>query len=142
MATDLFENYYWEVYALIYESADIVNLEDPHFSLSDPDTARIAQAIHTVLPFRDSSRLYVEISLADEGEAVEDRYAYIYYDADGRRILQYDNRRHHPEISTYPHHMHRGPIPGSGERDRAWPTDIDFIAFETVLGRIRERFFE
>lgn len=141
MATDLFENYYWEIYALIFESADILDIEDSTFSLSYPDTARIAQAIHAVLPFLDGSRLYIEVSLTDEGEAVEDRYAYIYYDAGGRRIFQYDNRRHHPEISTHPHHMHRGPIPAPGERDRAWPTDIDFIAFETVLNRIRERFF-
>lgn len=118
-----------------------MDLDSPDFSLSDPDTARFAQMIHAVLPLKDGSRLYIEITLADYGEVVEDRYAYIYYDGRGRRIFQYDNRSHHPEISTHPHHMHRGPIPDPGEKDRTWPTDLDFVTFETVLQRIRERFF-
>jgi hypothetical protein len=135
------EAYYWEIYALIYESDDILALDDPAFSLSDPDTARIAHIIRAVLPFHDGSRLYVEILLAGDGEIFEERYAYIYYDANKHRTLQYDNRDHHPEISTHPHHMHKGPVPPVGEKDRVWPTDIEFVSFETVLPRIRERFF-
>lgn len=135
------ETYYWDVYTLIFESDDILALDDPEFLLSDPDTARIAQTIHAVLPFRDDSRLYVEILLADDTEIIEERYAYIYYDARKRRIFQYDNRDHHPEILTHPHHMHKGPIPPAGEKDRAWPTDLEFVCFETVLRRIRKRFF-
>lgn len=141
MATGKLEAYYWDIYTLIFESDDILALEDPDFSLSDADTASIAQAIHAVLPFRDRSRLYVEILLAEDGETIEERYAYIYYAAGGQRILQYDNRDHHPEISTHPHHMHKGPIPAAGEKDRAWQTDIEFVCFATVLQRIRERFF-
>jgi len=37
--------------------------------------------------------------------------------------------------------MRKGPIPAPGEKDRAWPTDIEFVTFEIVLKRIRERFF-
>lgn len=135
------ESYYWDIYTLIFESDDILALDDPDLSLSDADTARIAQTIHAILPFRDRSRLYAEIKLAENGEAVEERYAYIYYAAGGQRILQYDNRDHHPEISTHPHHMHKGPIPAADQKDRAWRTDIEYVCFETVLQRIRERFF-
>lgn len=85
--------------------------------------------------------MYAEILLAEDGETIEERYAYVYFDAGGKRILQYDNRSHHPEISTHPHHMHKGPIPAVGEKDRAWQTDIEFVSFETVLQQIRERFF-
>jgi hypothetical protein len=136
-----FETYYWEIYTLIFESDDMLLLDDPAFSISDPDTARIAQIIQVVLPFRDNSRLYVEILLVGNGEIIEERYAYIYYDAQEQRLLQYDNRDHHPEIATHPHHMHKGPTPSAGQKDQAWPTDIDFVCFETVLQRIRERFF-
>jgi len=141
VTADKFEAYYWGIYAFVFENDDILALDDPDFSLSDVDTASMAQAFHAVLPFRDCSRLYVEILLAGDGEVIEERYAYIYYDAEGKRILQYDNRRHHPQISTYPHHMHKGPIPVAGEQDRAWSTDIEFVSFETVLQWIRERFF-
>ena len=141
MAADKFEAYYWDIYAIIFESGDTLALGDPAFSLSDVDTASKEQAIHAVLPFRDRSRLYAEILLAEDGEAIEERYAYVYYDAGGKRILQYDNRSHHPEIPTHPHHMRKGPIPAPGGKDRAWPTDIEFVTFEIVLQRIRERFF-
>lgn len=141
MALDKVEAYYWYIFTLIFESEDLLALSDPAFFLSDADTASISHTIHAVLPFYDQSRLYVESVLSEEGETIEERYAYIYYDAGGNRILQYDNRSHHPEISTHPHHMHKGPIPAPGERDRAWPTDIDFVSFETVLQRLRDRFF-
>ena len=140
MASGKLEAYYWEVYALIFESDDILSLDDPGFSLSDEDVASIEQAIHAVLPFRDRSRLYAETRLAANGETIEERYAYLYYDSGGQRILQYDSRDHHPVISTHPHHMHKGPIPVAGENDRAWPIDIELVSFETVLQRIRERF--
>lgn len=141
MTLDRFEAYFWNIYALVFESDDILAIDDPAFSFSEADTAGIAQMVHAVLPFRDGSRLYAEILLAEDGEVTEDRYAYIYYDGEGNRILQYDNRSHHSEIWTHPHHMHKGPIPAAGEQDRAWPTDIDFVSFETVFQRIRERFF-
>jgi len=141
VAVNKLEAYYWDTYALIFESGDILALDDPDFSLSDAETANFVQAIHVILTFRDHSRLYAEIMLAENGDVIEERYAYICYDAGGRRVLQYDNRSHHPEISTHPHHMHKGPIPESGEKDRAWSIDIEFVAFETVLQRIRELFF-
>jgi hypothetical protein len=78
MATGKLEAYYWDIYALIFESDDIVTIGDPDLSLSDADTASIAQAIHAVLPFRDHSRLYAEILLAEDGETIEERYAYVY----------------------------------------------------------------
>ncbi len=141
MALDKVEAYYWYIFTPIYESEDILAFNDPDFLLSDADTASISHTIHAVLPFHDQPRLYVESVLSEEGETIEERYAYIYYDAGGNRILQYDNRSHHPEISTHPHHMHKGPITAPGGQDRAWPTDIDFVSFETALQRIRDRFF-
>ncbi|MBI3177038.1 MAG: hypothetical protein HYZ35_03515 [Chloroflexi bacterium] len=39
MASGKLEAYYWEVYALIFESDDILSLDDPGFSLSDEDVA-------------------------------------------------------------------------------------------------------
>jgi len=55
MAADKFEAYYWDIYAIIFESGDTLALGDPAFSLSDVDTASKEQAIHAVLPFRDPS---------------------------------------------------------------------------------------
>lgn len=68
MPADNPETYYWDIYTLTFESDDILALDDPEFSFSDADTASIAQTIYAVLPFRDHSRLYVEIVLTDDGE--------------------------------------------------------------------------
>lgn len=68
MAADKFDAYYWEIYALIFDSDDILAIEDPVFSLSDADTVCVEQVIHAVLPFRDRSRLYAELLLAEDGE--------------------------------------------------------------------------
>jgi len=141
MATDKFEAYYWDIYALIFESGDTLAfiLRRGHGQQGAGNPRRFA--FSRSFDFAQDSRLYAEILLAEDGEAIEERYAYIYYDAGGKRILQYDNRSHHPEIPTHPHHMRKGPIPAPGEKDRAWPTDIEFVTFEIVLKRIRERFF-
>ena len=77
MPADNPETYYWDIYTLTFESDDILALDDPELSFSDADTASIAQTIYAVLPFRYHSRLYVEIVLTDEGETLEERYAYI-----------------------------------------------------------------
>ena len=67
----------------------------------------LEKAIYAVLPFRDASRLYVEQLLDADNETIHEQYAYIYNGKDGVRIFQYDNREHHPNISTHPHHMHK-----------------------------------
>jgi len=33
-----------------------------------------------------------------------EKYAYHLQDAGGRLILRYDNRPHHPDVETFPHH--------------------------------------
>jgi hypothetical protein len=69
-----------------------------------------------------------------------DEYAYIYYDPHGRRIFQYDDAPHHPEISTYPHHLHRGAKVKRG-KERVYAIDlprVDFIAMvEKAIGQVR-----
>ncbi|MBI5052345.1 MAG: hypothetical protein HZB52_03665 [Chloroflexi bacterium] len=135
------EYYYWNIYTIVFQNGDILALDHPEYSLSDEETVNLEKAIHAVLPFRDASRLYVEINLDADHETIYEQYAYIYNGKDGVRIFQYDNREHHPNISTHPHHMHKGPIPNAGEKDRAYPLDIEPVSFENVLLRIRQKFF-
>jgi len=35
-----------------------------------------------------------------------EKYAYHLQDIEGKMILRYDNRPHHPEVETFPHHKH------------------------------------
>ncbi len=36
------------------------------------------------------------------------KYSIHWQDADGNLLKRWDNAAHHPEISTYPHHVHEG----------------------------------
>ena len=40
-----------------------------------------------------------------------EKYAYHLQDIKGRMILRYDNRPHHPEVETFPHHKHMSSNP-------------------------------
>jgi hypothetical protein len=59
--------------------------------------------IRLVASFINGAELHLfEYRLRDEVE----KYAYHLQDAGGRFILRYDNRPHHPEVETFPHHKH------------------------------------
>ncbi|NLS77419.1 MAG: hypothetical protein GXY76_09200 [Chloroflexi bacterium] len=42
------------------------------------------------------------------GEVQVGMYAFHWQDANGALVRRWDNAAHHPEISTYPHHVHEG----------------------------------
>lgn len=142
MANGRFENYYWEIFAFLIEHSDIVQYPSPDFSISEAFEANYWGVIQARIPFRDNSILRIVVGLSESTTRVviENRYAYIYYAADGKRIFQYDNRDHHPEISTYPHHKHKGPRPTTGS-DLAWSSDLNPVNFKTVVTHIYKRFF-
>ena len=59
--------------------------------------------IRLVARFINGSELHLfEYRLRDE----VGKYAYHLQDAGGRLILRYDNRPHHPDFETFPHHKH------------------------------------
>ena len=133
--------YYWNIRAIIAEQNDIFATDDSRWFISDVDDAVLGERIEARLPYRDSSILYANCNLQIETVVVEWRYVYVYNSPEGERILQYDNREHHPEIDTFPHHMYKGPKPSRKGKDTAYPTDIDHLTFENVLLKIRGEFF-
>lgn len=56
--------------------------------------------------FNDQSELhFMEYIVAKEWLEIR-TYAYHYQDSLKKLIFRYDNRPHHPEISSFPHHKH------------------------------------
>jgi hypothetical protein len=67
--------------------------------------------------FWDGSYLDIyEVVSTELGYPVRVHYAYTYVQQ-GQRVFRYDNAPHHPDIATYPHHRHLGPV------NRAAPAD-------------------
>lgn len=44
----------------------------------------------------------------DEGDVVVTKYSYHWQNSEGMLFKRWDNARHHPEVATYPHHLHVG----------------------------------
>ena len=58
------------------------------------------------LYFQNGSSLHVREFVFTRSEIVKDTYAYHYQDADDQLIFRYDNTRHYPDLSNFPHHKH------------------------------------
>jgi hypothetical protein len=76
--------------------------------------------------FWDDSFLDIyEVVSTELGYPVRVGYSYTYI-RQGERLFRYDNAPHHPEVITYPHHKHVGPL------DRLAPADQPSLS--QVLG--------
>ncbi|AEA46526.1 toxin-antitoxin system TumE family protein [Archaeoglobus veneficus] len=62
--------------------------------------------IRFVVEFIDNSELHV-FEHVDRNLRKTD-YSYHWQDKDRKLLLRWDNAPHHPEIETFPHHLHRG----------------------------------
>jgi hypothetical protein len=130
--------YYWEIFTALAEVADLLDIAHPDYSFPSEDEVENTAALYATLMFKDGSRLIVRSSLEVTTEIWERDYAYIYLDAEGNRIFQYDDAPHHPNLSTYPHHLHKGRRPDR-DPDRALPLDVLRVDFVTILGKVVER---
>lgn len=62
--------------------------------------------IRLKVEINDGSVLHIRESLT----LGKSKYSYHWQKADGNLILRWDNAPHHPEISTFPYHLHDGGI--------------------------------
>ena len=86
-------------------------------------------AIEGRLRFYDDSLLEFAETVIERGIVlVKTDYAYHYQHADGTLVFRYDNAPHHPEVFTFPDHIHI-----EGRVEAAEPPDLS-----KVLRRIDE----
>lgn len=80
-------------------------------------------AIAGRLRFHDGSLLEFDETVIGRGVVlVKTDYAYHYQRADGTLVFRYDNAPHHPEVPTYPDHIHI-----EGRVDAAEPPDLSDV---------------
>ena len=56
--------------------------------------------------FVDGSELHLFEFVIIDGKPVVEKYRYHYQDVRGRLVMRWDNAGHHPEIKTFPNHLH------------------------------------
>jgi hypothetical protein len=124
--------YYWDIVSTIYEqSGSIVS-----HTITESEIADVTGFIEFELQFTNGSKLYGHFTLRSDGDPHERDYYYAFYDPSGRRLCYYDDREHHPEISTHPHHMHVR----EDESFRVRAIDIPEISFWHILDTVMAKY--
>ena len=72
--------------------------------------------------YDDSTLTFEEKAVKRERSIEKISYRYHYQRADGTLVLRYDNAPHHPEVSTYPDHIHI-----EGRVEAAKPPDLSDV---------------
>lgn len=143
MANGRFLKYYWDIRSVLAENDDILDSASSRFRLSSEDEARYAGRLDFRIAFNAGSLLIATAVLSSNDDVIEHDYYYCFRGPDSNRVFSYDDRDHHPEVETYPHHMHKGPEPQDSDNGpRAWPSDLDAVSFSNVFRKIRETYFD
>ena len=142
MSNGRFGQYYWRIRSLLAEKDHLLNISHPDYVVCEEYEAEYLTSFWATIVFKDGSRLAVRFALKSDGDIEEFKYSYQYLDPQGRRILRYDDAPHHPEIVTHPHHLHRGPEPSRGKKDKVYPLDILRVDFATVFTKIERQYLK
>ena len=142
MSDGRFVGYYWQICALLGEKVHLLDTGHPDYELSEDIDAEYVGNFWATIVFKDGSHLVVRFTLRSDGDIEEFDYSYQYIDPQGKRIFRYDDAPHHPEVTTHPHHLHKGPEPTGRAEDRVYPLDIPKVAFATVLAKIERQYLK
>jgi len=138
MANGKLRDYYWRISSFLAERFEYFDREHSAFHFPSEHEVENTGRLNAALVFRDGSQLYIRTFFDDRTEIREYEYAYIYYDPHGTRIFQYDDAPHHPQVSTHPHHLHRGEKPKRG-RESVYAIDLPRVEFTAVVEKVIER---
>jgi len=93
-----------------------IQIEAIHWERLPEDQGLIAADLR----FFDGSLLsFDERVHVERGRVVKIKYRYHYQRADGKLVFRYDNAPHHPEVLTFPDHIHI-----EGRVEAAEPPDL------------------
>ena len=132
--------YYWQIRTLLDDQAVLLDTDHPDYQICEDYEVEYTGVFRANIIFRDGSCLIVRFSLRAGKGFEEHDYVYQYLDPQGRRVFRYDDAPHHPEIPTYPHHLHRGTVPSGGRKDKVYALDIRRVDFPTILAKIAAQY--
>jgi TFIIF-interacting CTD phosphatase-like protein len=102
------EQYLRELDELISASPEVIDVQIIRRSVWDTELEKVALYRYR-LKMSDRSLLELTERLVEEkGTLSIKRYRHHWQSYDGQVIKRWDNAPHHPEIDTFPHHLHDG----------------------------------
>ncbi|MCK4761483.1 MAG: hypothetical protein KAW12_04725 [Candidatus Aminicenantes bacterium] len=93
---------------LIFTAEEIVNIEILRRTIWDTELEKIGIYRYKIYFFDGSFVELTERLVEQAGSFKRTKYRYHWQDKEGRLLKRWDNANHHPEIDTFPHHLHDG----------------------------------
>ena len=94
-------SFFESVEKIILEFSEIINI----YKTEKKKYNEIQGLISGSIIFMDNTKLsFLEFKNLDVNSKI--KYKYHYMDKNNKLIFRYDNAKHHPEIDTFPHHVH------------------------------------
>lgn len=104
----MIEEYLRKIDELISASPEVIDVEIIRRSIWDTELEKVALYRYR-LKMSDGSLLELTERLVEEKGAFSiKKYRHHWQSANGQIIKRWDNAPHHPEIDTFPHHLHNG----------------------------------
>ncbi len=100
--------YFDDLDTFIVAAEEIQKVEILRRSIRDTDL-EIVGIYRYRISLQDGGMLEMTERLVEEdGVIARSKYRYHWQTREGKLLKRWDNARHHPEIKTFPHHMHAG----------------------------------
>jgi len=94
--------------ALISASPAIIDVDIIRRDIRDTGLEKIALYCYRI-KLKDGSTIEITERLLEEGKKLDTtKYRYHWQTQSGKLIKRWDNAPHHPEIDTFPNHLHIG----------------------------------
>ena len=103
----MIENYLRKLDDLILAADEIIDVKILRRSIWDTDLEKIGLYRYRI-SFSDGSFLEMTERIVEEDRLITTKYRFHWQNKEGQIIKRWDNARHHPEIKTFPHHLHDG----------------------------------
>lgn len=102
----MIDNYLQELDNLILAADEILDVKIRRRTVWDTDLEKIGLYRYKIY-FSDGSFLELTERMVEEkGELTVTKYRFHWQDKEGKLIKRWDNAPHHPEIDTFPDHLH------------------------------------
>lgn len=104
----MLDNYLKKLDDFILAADEIIEVDIIRRTIWDTDLEKIGIYRYKIY-FQDGSLLELTERLVEEqGTLKPTKYRFHWQDKEGDLIKRWDNARHHPEIDTFPNHLHDG----------------------------------
>ena len=104
----MIERYMNDLDVLISASPSIVDIDIIRRDIRDTGLEKTALFRYRIKLIDESLIEITERILEERGELKTTKYRYHWQTGSGKLIKRWDNAPHHPEIDTFPHHLHDG----------------------------------